>query len=204
MKFTNLLMMEEALLNIKRFLDIPKAFDKVWHQKIILKVRQNGISCDLLNILSDFLTNRKQRVVLNGQTCSWANITAGVPKESILGPVLFLIYVNDLPDCLIFIVKLLSDGTSLFSVVHDISVSAKERNEDFNFNPDPSKQAQQLLFRRKLQKVSHPKLFCNNADVSKTNSQKHFGLIIDSKLTFPDHLDTVFIKVRKTIGFYAS
>ena len=167
MKFTNLLMMEEALLNIKRFLDIPKAFDKVWHQGIILKVRQNGISCDLLNILSDFLTNRKQRVVLNGQTCSWANITAGVPKESILGPVLFLIYVNDLPDCLIFIVKLLSDGTSLFSVVHDISVSAKERNEDFNFNPDPSKQAQQLLFRRKLQKVSHPKLFCNNADVSK-------------------------------------
>ena len=147
-----------------------------------MKVRQNGISCDLLNTLSDFLSNRKQRVVLNGQTCSWANITAGVPKESILGPVLFLIYVNDLPDCLIFIVKLLSDGTSLFSVVHDISVSAKERNEDLNFNPDPSKQAQQLLFRRKLQKVSHPKLLCNNADVSKTNSQKHFGLIIDSKL----------------------
>ena len=118
---------------------MPKAFDKIWHQGIILKVRQNCILCDQLNILSDFLSNKKQRVVLNGQTCSWANITTGVPKESILGPVLFLIYVNDLPDCLIFIVKLLSDGTSLFSVVHDINVSAKERNEDLNFNPDPSK-----------------------------------------------------------------
>ena len=61
-------------------LDISKVFDKVWNQGIIFKLRQNGISGDLLNIVSDFLSDRKQRVVLNGETSFWAIITAGVPQ----------------------------------------------------------------------------------------------------------------------------
>ena len=60
------------------FLGISKAFDKVWHERIIFKLKQNGISNDLLNILSDFLRNRKQRVTLNGQSSSWTNVNAGV------------------------------------------------------------------------------------------------------------------------------
>ena len=71
------------------FLDISKAFDKVWHEGIIFKLQQNGISDDLLNILSDFLRNRKQRVMLNGQSSSWTNVNAGIPQGSILGPLLF-------------------------------------------------------------------------------------------------------------------
>ena len=63
------------------FLDISKAFDKVWHESIRFKLKQNGISNDLLNILSDFLQNRKQRVTLNGQSSSWTNVNAGVPKD---------------------------------------------------------------------------------------------------------------------------
>ena len=71
------------------FLDISKAFDKVWHERIVFKFQQNGISDDLLNILSDFLRNRKQRVMLNGQSSSWTNVNAGIPQGSILGPLLF-------------------------------------------------------------------------------------------------------------------
>ena len=97
-------------------------------------------------------------------------------------------------------------------MVHDIIASAKELNEDFNkihnwvfqwkrnFNPDPNKQTQEVLFSGKLQRVSHPNLFFNNSDVSQTNSQKHLGVLLDCKLTFHDHLDIVFTKVRKTIG----
>ena len=69
-----------------------------------------------------------------------------------------------------------------------------------NFNTDPSKQGREVLFSRKLQKLSHPKLFFNNADVSQTNSQKYLEVVLDSKLTFQDHPDIVFTKVRKTIG----
>ena len=134
------------------FLDISKAFDKVWHEGIIFKLQQNGISDDLLNILSDFLRNRKQRVTLNGQSSSWTNVNAGVPQGSILGPLLFLIYINDLPDGLSSNAKLFADDTSLFLVLHDINTSTIELNSDLKkinhwafqwkmtFNPNCSKQ----------------------------------------------------------------
>ena len=78
------------------FLDISKVFDKVWHQGVILKLKQNGISGNLLMIIEDFLSNRYQRVVLNGQSSGWAAVNAGVCQGSILGSLLLLVYINDL------------------------------------------------------------------------------------------------------------
>ena len=100
----------------------------------INQLHQSGISDDLLNILSDFLRSRKQRVTLNGQSSSWTNVNAGVSLGSILGPLLFLIYINDLPDGLSSNAKLFADDTSLFSVVHDINTSAIELNSDLKKN----------------------------------------------------------------------
>ena len=100
------------------FLDIWKAFDKVWHEGLIFKFEQNGISGKLLILITYFLKNRKQRVVLNGQVSSWADILAGVPQGSILGPLLFL-YINDLSNNLSSNLKMLADDTSLFSVFHN-------------------------------------------------------------------------------------
>ena len=75
------------------FLDISKTFDKVWHKDLLYKIKENGINGPLLNVLEDFLSSRKQKVVLNGQHLSWSGVVAGVPQVSILGPLLFLIYI---------------------------------------------------------------------------------------------------------------
>ena len=133
------------------FLDISKAFDKVWHEGLLFKLKQNGISGNLLNVITDFLYQRKQRVVLNGQHSSWTNVQAGVPQRSILGPLFFLIYINDLSDGLTSNPKLFADDTSLFSVVQNINSTANDLNSDLmklsdwafqwriRFNPDPKK-----------------------------------------------------------------
>ena len=76
------------------FVDISIAFDKVWHKDLIFKLKQNGISVKLLNSINDFLKNRRQRVDLNGQFSSWADVNAGVPQGSILRPLLFLMYID--------------------------------------------------------------------------------------------------------------
>ena len=110
------------------FLDISKAFNKVWHQGLHYKLRQNGISSELLNVLTDFLDNRTQRVILNGQYSSWAKFEAGVPQGSILGWLLFLIYVKDLFDNLASNPKLFADGTSLFCVVENVDASNIDLN----------------------------------------------------------------------------
>ena len=101
------------------FFDIAKAFDKASHDGIIFKLTQNGISGNLLNLLRDFLNERKQRVILNGQFSTWKNVSAGVPQGSILGPLLFLIYINDLTEGLSTNAKLFEDDTSLISVIHN-------------------------------------------------------------------------------------
>ena len=112
------------------FLDISKAFDKVWHDGIIFKLTQNGISGNLLKLLCDFLSERRQRVVLNGQASAWTNVTAGVLQGSILGPLLFLLYTNDNSEGRSTNAKLLADDTSLFSVIHDNQTSANVLNKD--------------------------------------------------------------------------
>ena len=106
------------------FLDMSKAFDKVWHQGLIFKLKSIGVSDSLLSLTESFLSNRFQRVLLNGQTSEWLPANAGVPQGSILGPLFFLICINDLSDDLVSTIKLFADDTFLFSVVHDSNISA--------------------------------------------------------------------------------
>ena len=107
------------------FLDISKAFDKVWHEDWLFKLRSMGISGELYN-----LSGRFQSVILNGQTSSWRPVIAGVPQGSILGPLLFLVYISDLPNELKSSAKLIADDTFLFTIVKDKNDSANTLNND--------------------------------------------------------------------------
>ena len=99
------------------FLDISKVSDKVWHERLIWKLQWNSILDELLNILIDFLNNRKQRVILNYQGSNWAEVKAGVLRGSIMRHVLFLIHINDLSEDLNTNAKIFTDDMSLFSIV---------------------------------------------------------------------------------------
>ena len=169
---------------------------------MIFKIKSFGISGGLLELIKNFLSNRFQRVVLNGQTSEWGKINAGVPQGSILGP-FFLIYINDLTNGTSSIAKLFADDTSLFSVVQNKNNSASQLNKvsdwtytwKMPFNPDPSKQAQEVIFSRKYTKEDHTPIYFNDIPVTQTTVQKHIGMCLDEKLSYNTHIKEKLSKV---------
>ena len=111
------------------FLDMPRDFDKVWHEGLIFKLKSMEISNNLLKLIK-FFKKKFQRVVLNSQTSEWLQVKAGVPQGSILGPLFFLIYINELSNDIVSTVKLFADDISLFAIVHDPKTSAYNLNKD--------------------------------------------------------------------------
>ena len=131
-----------------------------------------------------------------------------------LGPLLFLIYLNDLSEGLTSLCKIFADDTSLSSKVHNINKSANELNANLEkisqwayqwkmqFNADPNKQANEVIFSRKSDSanVFLPPIKFNNNSIPKCPSQKHLGIALDSKLNFSSHVDEKIKKCNKLIG----
>ena len=138
-------------------------------------------------------------------------LLACVPQGTVLGPLLFLMYINDLRDDISSVWKMFADDTSLFSKVKDSSLSISDLNYDLEsinqwtyqwkmlFNPDPNKQATVVLFSRKVSSDDHTKLTFNGNQVQQCLSQKHLGLFLDNKLDFNKNLDEKINKRNKII-----
>ena len=190
------------------FCDISKAFDRVWHKGLLFKLRQNGIEGTLLKWLSNYLSNRSQKVVLQSATSSSKQITAGVPQGSVLGPLLFLIYVNDITDSLLSLTRLFADDSSFYYSASSISDIEGIINHDLNlisswakqwlvtFNPQKT---EAILF--SLKKVDElPKLIFQNTNVTFVENHKHLGITFSQNGQWSAHIDTILKSSSKVLG----
>ena len=102
------------------YLDFQKAFDKVPHQRLILKLKSHGMGNSIIDWIEQWLTDRKQRVVVDGEISSWKSVLSGVPQGSVLGPILFLVYINDLEEGVTGSILKFADDTKLFRTTKEI------------------------------------------------------------------------------------
>ena len=103
------------------FLDFSKAFDKVAHKKLCFKLSLYGIRGPILEWIKDILSNRTQKVLVNGEKSNPADVLSGVPQGIMLAPLLFLCYINDLPNLVKSKVRIYADDTLLYNKIHNIN-----------------------------------------------------------------------------------
>ena len=111
------------------YLDFQKAFDKVPHQRLILKLKSHGMGNSIVNWIEQWLTDRRHRVVVDGEVSSWKSVLSGVPQGSALGPILFLVYINDLEEVVTGKILKCADDTKLFTKTKEIGDKQKLRDD---------------------------------------------------------------------------
>ena len=190
------------------FCDISKAFDRVWHKGLLFKLKQNGINGTLLKWLSNYLTNRHQRVVIQSAVSNSKTIAAGVPQGSVLGPLLFLIYVNDITDSLLSLTRLFADDSSLYYSASNITDVEGIINHDLRllsiwatqwlvkFNPNKT---EAILF--SLKQIDRiPNLVFEDTNIQFVENHKHLGVTLNNKGQWNDHIDSILQSASKVIG----
>ena len=196
-------------------LDISKAFDKVWHRGLIHKLSSYGIEERLLQLLSSFLQDREIAVVVDGQKSATRHVDAGVPQGSILGPTLFLVYINDLPDSVVSNLVMYADDTTLFNSI-DMSKSPIHRqklcdilNSDLqtikewgcewlvSFNPTKTKS---ILHSRARDRSSQQSLRMAGIPVEQQDDISILGLTLEESLSWKSYLQSVGKRASQRIG----
>ena len=194
------------------YLDFRKAFDLVSHEHLIYKLSKYGIKGQILNWIKDFLKDRTQRVVIRGTASSPRKVTSGVPQGSVLGPILFLIFINDLPIELLTKLSLFADDSKLFARI--LSNKRKLRNADGRkaLQEDLDRVVEwakrwKMEFNVEKCKVMHlghnnPRNSYRMGDtvLEATEEEKDLGVLIDDKLDFGKHIRTIVAKANRVLG----
>ena len=190
------------------FLDISKAFDKVFHNGLLFKLEQFGIGGTLLKWFKSYLTNRQQRVIIGGENSDFKSLNAGVPQGSVLGPLLFLIFINDICDSLESDPFLFADDTSLGKLITDPINTFSLLNRDLQtistwaqqwlvtFNGDKT---EYMIFSYKRTETIYPPLLFNGIQIKKVNEHTHLGLTLTTNMSWASHVRQITTKAHSRI-----
>ena len=204
--------LDNGLSSCAVFLDLAKAFDSVSHSILLQKLSIYGIRDNSLKLFESYLDSRKQFVEINGVSSSMETIKFGVPQGSILGPLLFLIFINDLPEATKFYVKLFADDTFLCAQNIDFKHLETEVNDEIEkvhtwlasnkLTLNTSKSKFMIISNKK----AIPRNFTvaiNGENLEKCTSYKYLGIIFDEKLNWKEHVSYVCGKVASACGALA-
>ena len=205
------------------YFDYEKAFDKVPHRRLLCQLQSLGITSEPLAWIEDFLSSRTQTVSVNGMSSATTEVTSGVPQGSVLGPILFLLYVCDASKLVNNFLSLFADDTKLYSILLDLDHSPEELQEDVD---SLCRWSEKMLMSYNIDKCHTlhlgPKNPNQNYILSKSNitneedsyvhlhkmnnvaAEKDLGVIIDNKLSFNQHIESKLLKAKQMLGIVRS
>ena len=189
------------------FLDFSKAFDSVPHERLLLKLKGHGIDGSLLRWFRSFLTDRKQRVVVRGTYSSWSRVTSGVPQGTILGPILFLIYVNDMSSNISSTLRMFADDTKVYRELSNIARDSEALQFDVDqlaswaskwqlrFNSDKCE-----VLRITHKRDSSLPSYSLDTSLKTVKCVKDLGIMVSSDLSWSEHVNVTINKANKLLG----
>ena len=194
-------------------LDFSSAFDCVNHKALLYKLQLVGIGGRIFNILSNFLSNRHQRVKVDSSFSNFTNVISGVPQGSVLGPLLFILYTTDMWSNVSSKMVAYADDTTIYSIVNspsDRAAAAESISSDlehinrwcqlWGMQLNPSKTSCLIVSRSRTASPAHPQLSLNGHILNNCNTIKLLGITFDSKLTFEEHIRKMSSSIAQKIG----
>ena len=196
------------------YMDFMKAFDCVPHRRLMLKLEALGVKGPVFNWIGNFLANRRQFVVVNNSCSQEANVTSGIPQGSVLGPILFVVYINDLPRVCSSSVKLFADDTKVFTR-SDVEGATETLQEDLDklqvwantwlmkFHPE---KCHVLKLGSKKSETTYSMSSRDTNGIEKrvmleeSNHEKDLGVYVDNKLSFREHIHQITMKANRLVG----
>ena len=189
-------------------MDFSKAFDIVPHNLLLHKLQYLGIQSHALDWVKSFLTNRRQRVAVDGVFSAYAPVCSGVPQGSVLGPVLFLCYINDMPTCVSSKLRLFADDSIIYRPIKSLSdclalqrdllsLESWEATWGMRFHPE---KCNVMRMTRRKSPILHQYTLKGHTLVAVANA-KYLGVTLSGDLTWNSHIDAITNKSNRTLGF---
>jgi hypothetical protein len=189
-------------------LDFSKAFDKVPHERLLLKLHYYGIRGLTLQWIKNFLLDRTQQVLLEGTQSKTCPVDSGVPQGTVLGPILFLLFINDLPDVVSSRARLFADDSFLYRVINNPSDQVRLQEDlkslaiweitwQMSFNEDKCF----TLHITKKRKTTEYDYKLHDQKLAVTKDNKYLGVTISTDLSWNSHINNIYAKANRTISF---